>query len=127
MPRGVKAGAVGEPKIHAIGKYVQAHHRHFRQQSDYTICGVWDTHREEWRFGRHQDAFDPRRPNYDYLWKLDIPSGERIKILRLLNDYNLNAFSLFGSEESLMETMWFREHVLKERSASATASQDAGT
>jgi hypothetical protein len=33
----------------------------------------------------------------------------------LLNDYNLNAFSLFDSEETLLETMWFREHVLKPR------------
>ena len=32
----------------------------------------------------------------------------------MLNDYNLNAFSLFGSEESLLETMWFREYVLRQ-------------
>jgi hypothetical protein len=46
-------------------------------------------------------------------WKFNIPSTERTKVLRLLNDYNLNAFSLFDSEEALLETMWFREHVLK--------------
>jgi hypothetical protein len=49
------------------------------------------------------------------LWKFDLPSSEREKILGVLNDYNLNAFSLFGSEESLLETMWLREHVLRKR------------
>jgi hypothetical protein len=109
--------------IHAIGPYVQAHHRHFRQQCDYTVCGAWDTSTEEWRLAEHQEVFNSRRPRQDYLWKLDIPSSERLKVLRLLNDYNLNAFSLFGSEESLMETMWFREQVLKEQKAVTAASE----
>jgi hypothetical protein len=42
-----------------------------------------------------------------------ILSSEREKVLRVLNDYNLNAFSLFGSQESLLETMWLREYTLK--------------
>jgi FRG domain-containing protein len=121
-PKGIKGGALGEPMIHAIGPYVQAHHRHFRQQCDYTICGLWDVSRESWALAQHQDVFDHRRPNQDFLWKFDIPSAERIKVLRSLNDHNLNAFSLFGSEESLMETMWLTEHVLKEQAATVAAS-----
>jgi len=34
----------------------------------------------------------------------------------MLSDYNLNAYSLFGSEESLLETMWIQEHVLRKKS-----------
>jgi len=49
------------------------------------------------------------------MYKFDLPSSERKKVLGALNDYNLNAFSLFGSDESLLETMWFREHVLRKR------------
>ncbi|MGA7217081.1 MAG: hypothetical protein WBX38_02135 [Candidatus Sulfotelmatobacter sp.] len=45
------------------------------------------------------------------------PSDERLKVLSLLNDYNLNAFSLFGSEEGLMEAMWFRERVLRKQNS----------
>jgi hypothetical protein len=118
-PTGIKGGAVGEPMVRSIGPYVQAHHRHFRQQGDYTIGGLWDMSLRQWRFARHQDTFDNRRPNqeYDRLWKFDIPSTERPKVLKVLNDYNLNSFSLFGSEEALMEAMWFREYVLKETSA----------
>jgi hypothetical protein len=36
-----------------------------------------------------------------------------MKVLEILDDHNLNAFSLFGSEESLLETMWVREYILR--------------
>src|SRR5579872_7337616 len=113
MPEGHKGGAVGAPTIHAIGPYIQTHHRHFRQRCDYTICGRFDVDSKEWRFDSHQAIFDHRNPGQDALWKFDLPSSERATVLRALSDYNLNAFSLFGSEESLLETMWLREYVLR--------------
>ncbi|HEY1529046.1 MAG TPA: FRG domain-containing protein [Candidatus Angelobacter sp.] len=105
-------GALGERTIHQIGPYVQTHERHFRQQCDYTLCGRRDE-TYGWCFESHQGVVDDLRPGQDYLGKFDLLSSEREKVLRLLNDYNLNAFSLFGSQESLLETMWFREYVLK--------------
>jgi hypothetical protein len=110
MPEGHKGGAVGEPTIQRIGPYVRSHRRHFLQQSDYTICGAFDAN-YGWHFYSHQEVFSRTRPGQDALWKFDLPSSERLKVLRLLDDYNLNASSLFGSEESLLETMWFREQV----------------
>jgi hypothetical protein len=108
-PGGVKGGAVGEPTIRALGPYVKAHRRHFRQQSTYTIC---HSYQSQWQFDSHQHVFDHARPGQDLLWRFDLPSAERVKILRSLNDFNLNAFSLFDSEEALLETMWLREYVL---------------
>lgn len=113
-PEGQKGGKLGEPRIRQIGPYVQTHERHFRQRCDYTICGSFDEN-YGWRFDSHQTVFDSELPRQDYLWKFDLPSSEREKILAALNDYNLNAFSLFGSDESLLETMWFREHILRKR------------
>jgi len=43
------------------------------------------------------------------LWKFNIPWGERIKVLKLLDDHNVNAFSLFDSDEALLETIALRE------------------
>lgn len=113
-PEAVKGGTLGQPQIRAIGPYVETHERHFRQRCDYTICGEFDEN-YGWRFASHQDVFDQQHPRQDRLWRFDIPSGERTKILRALSDYNLNAFSLFGTEESLLETMWLREYVLRRR------------
>ena len=115
---GIKGGILGEPMIFPLGPYVQTHHRHFRQRCDYTFCGGFDVSSAQWRFESHQRVFDKTNAisphsEQDVLWKFNIPSSERDKVLRIQNDYNLNAFSLFGSEESLLETLWFREYVLR--------------
>lgn len=95
-----------EPCIYKFGPYVRTDRRHFLQQSQYTICLIRDG---EWRYVPHESACARDDPSQDVLWKFNIPSSERLKVLRLLDGYNLNALSLFGSEESLMETMALRE------------------
>jgi hypothetical protein len=113
MPEGLKGGAVGEPTIHPIGPYVRSHPRHFRQQSDYTICGSFED--GCWHFHSHEKVLSHPRPSQDFLWKFDLLSTERTRVLSLLDEYNLNAFSLFDSEETLLEMMWIREHISKDR------------
>jgi len=109
-----KVGDVSKPYIHRLGPYVRSHRRHFLQQSEYTICMIRD---DEWCFASHEEAFvhGITHPDQDVLWKFNIPSTERLKVLKLLDSYNVNALSLFGSEESLMETMAFRELLFRER------------
>jgi hypothetical protein len=89
-----------------IGPYVSSHPRHYRQQSDYTLCMALDE-KKGWYFHPYELE---RLGQNAHFWKFMIPSTERRKVLKQLNDYNLNAFSLFGSEESLLQTMWLREH-----------------
>jgi hypothetical protein len=110
-PEGIKAGSYDEPYIQKYGPYVRSHRRHFLQQSEYTIC---ITRKGEIRFASHQEATSHEEeigspPAQDLLWKINIPATERLKVLKLLEQHNLNAFSLFGSEESLMETLAIRE------------------
>lgn len=112
MPLGVKGGAVGAPTIRRIGPYITSHPRHFRQQSDYTLCGAFDSD-VGWKFSSHEEVLGVRQTS-DILWKFNLPSTERMNILRSLDEYNLNAFSLFDSEETLLETMWFREHTARQ-------------
>jgi len=103
-----------------MGPYVQTHHRHFRQRCEYTICGTFDLLTQVWQFDSHEKVFEnqtvSRINQQDSLWKITLPSSLRKQVLEILNDYNLNAFSIFGSEESLLETMWFKEHVLRQSS-----------
>lgn len=107
-PGGTKGGAVGEPTIRPLWPNIKAHVRHFRQQSAYTVCEAYMP-QHGWYYASHQDAFDRARPGQDFLWRFDLPDTERIPVLRLLDDFNLNAYSLFDSEESLLETLWYRE------------------
>lgn len=108
---GLRSRLPSEPHIHSFGPYVRTDRRHFIQQNHYTICILHD---DEWRYTSHADAFSRCDQNQDLLWKFSIPSSERLKVLKLLDTYNINALSLFGSEESLMETMAIREIHLRE-------------
>jgi hypothetical protein len=106
-PENFKGWSRGETQIHTLGPYVQTHRRHFLQQSTYTICLAFED--DEWRFAPHESVFARNSSRQDVLWKFNIPATERVKVLKLLDGYNLNAFSLFESEETLMETMALRQ------------------
>jgi hypothetical protein len=109
----------GDPMIWLLGPYTKIHKRHYRQQSGYTICGCFDMDEfdkvKRWRFASHDLVTAnavPRRlqqkPQQDYLMKITIPVSERTKVLRYLDKHNLNAFSLFDTEEGLLKTLAFR-------------------
>jgi len=103
----VKVSSSDKAQIHSLGPYVQTHRRHFLQQSEYTICVSFQSG-GGWHFVPHESVFSRNDPNQDVLWKFTIPATERIKVLKTLDSYNLNAFSLFDSDEALMETMALR-------------------
>ncbi len=48
----------------------------------------------------------------DVLWKFNIPWVERRKVMKFLDEHNLNAFSLFESNEGLVETLAVRKILL---------------
>ncbi|MBC8178336.1 MAG: FRG domain-containing protein [Desulfobacteraceae bacterium] len=95
------------PQIVNLGRYARSHARHFLQQSRYTLCTrVEDGTRY---FARHHDVISERTPRQDLHCKIIIPCSQRLRALKELDSLNINAFSLMGSEESLMHTMALRE------------------
>ena len=118
-PKGLKvADSSGQINVHK--PYVRTHRRHVIQQCEYTLCvkceGVG-----KWPSVPHEEVFTRDDSNdiscQDVCWKFNIPMKERLKVLNLLDNYNLNAFSLFGSEESLMETMALRALEFQEKAS----------
>jgi hypothetical protein len=107
-----RAGSSHLPRVYRFGPNVRTHRRHFLQQCNYTMCLI--RRDEKWQIVSHESprAFagpqSSDHPNFE-VHKFNIPATERQKVLRALDAHNLNAFSLFGSEESLMETLAFRE------------------
>jgi len=97
--------------LYRYGPHVRTHRRHVLQQSEYTLCLGFDA---VWRFEKYDSIFDRGVHRQGICWKFTIPATERTKVLRLLDAYNVNAFSLFGSEESIMETLAAREFCLVE-------------
>jgi hypothetical protein len=109
------------PQILSFGPYIKTHSRHFRQQSRYTICAKYEN--RQWMFVPHDRVFEAKlKANQDLLWKITIPTKERIKALRHFDKFNLNDFTLFESEEGLLEMLAMREFDLKVASDSTGKS-----
>lgn len=108
---GVKAFRPDGLNIRNLGSYIRADKRHFLQQCEYTVCtGIEDGTRY---YGNHEDVFaqeTSRSQSQDVLWKFVLPATLRKAALQRLDMYNINAYSLFGSEDSLMEAVFFQEH-----------------
>lgn len=103
-----------EPRIIHLGPYVKAHKRHFLQQCHYTVCLRYNDETKKEECFSHEEIFlTENNSNSSYRYKFTLPWTERKKVLSRLDDHNLNAYSLFGSEEALMETMALREFIFK--------------
>jgi len=108
-----KEGWAAAPRIEQLGPHVRTHPRHYLQQAEYTIA--IENEGLEMRYCAHDTAFDNNdRESQDRLWKLTIPSSERRRALRYLHLHNISAYSLFGSEDTLMESLGIREFILRE-------------
>jgi len=55
-------------------------------------------------------------PENFVICKFDLPASERLAVLKELDECNVNAFTLFGSEESLMQTLAFNQFELNRSS-----------
>lgn len=108
---GQKSSSSSRPSITGFGHGVGRHARHIRQESEYTICTIGRS--DGLTYACHESAFANIRGDQDRLWKFVVPARERMKVLRCLLDRGIDAYSLFESEESLMEKLALREMFLK--------------
>jgi len=99
------------PRMQGLGPYVRSHERHFLQQSEYTICTARKD--DQYLYTSHDDYVRNNKEDQDKIWKFNIPSSEKYAVLESFDRYNLNAYSLFNNEETLMETMAIRELIFK--------------
>jgi len=102
-----KGGCAGSPVVHGLGPYVETHKRHYAQQCEYTVClkQVGDEH----VYCSHESAFADKSSDQGELRKFTLPASERRNVLKQLHRMNVTSFALFGSEESLMETLAYQE------------------
>jgi hypothetical protein len=102
-----KVGGSDDPHIVSFGPLFKTHMRHFRQQSRYTACVQFED--GKWFFRPHDDVFGQKdHQKQDLLWKMTIPASERLKVLRFCDKVNLNEFTLFDTEEGLLEMQAMR-------------------
>ena len=104
---GSKRSQGGKPAIHSYGPGMSKLSRHARQQAEYTACVRLDA--GLLKIANHEEVFARGSTKQDLLWKFTLPARQRIDVLKHLNSYNINALSLFQSDDRLMETLALRE------------------
>lgn len=106
-----KGGCEDSPEIRTISPKIRTHKRHYLQQSVYTICTKKVN--EKYHFGNHEEVFTENDGHQDLLIKYTIPISERQKALNRLDLMNINEYSLFQNEESLLKTLASKEFFIK--------------
>lgn len=102
-----KGWAENDARVIGLGPYAVTHERHYAQQCEYTICKK--PVGNEYLYCEHEEALDHEVDEQDLLTKYVIPAGERNTFVRKLDLMNINAYSLFGDESSLMQMLAYRE------------------
>ncbi|MBL4885563.1 MAG: FRG domain-containing protein [Planctomycetaceae bacterium] len=98
----------GGMKVDVIGPYIRTHIRHFQQQSQYTVC--FSKNNGNPKYESHDAVISTTTThNYNLLWKITLPGSIRTEVMAKLNLMNINDYSLFGTEESLMNTLAAKE------------------
>ena len=111
--RVLSAGAF--PSIVRLGARNGGHRRHFMQQGEYTICVNWQMHEgwneHFWHIASHDIGITESEKLQDNqaIKKFILPSKERLHVLDILNEQNINAYTLFGNEEGIMQTLANRQ------------------
>ena len=112
---GGKRGWGDAATIVGCGPYITTHKRHVIQQTEYTFCKkkssgqcLYCSHEEAFE-RNNEEAFKRNERDQDVLTKFIIPKTERAKVLDKLKMMNITAYSLFGSEESLLATLAYEE------------------
>ena len=105
-------GGSADKHLFIVGPYIQSHPRHFLQQSRYSMCVRLED--GNYLFCPHEQAIpEAAGPNGD-LFKFKIPAKERLAVLKHLDLMNINPFSVYGSEDSLIRTIARRECLFRE-------------
>ncbi|MCF8054020.1 MAG: FRG domain-containing protein [Deltaproteobacteria bacterium] len=105
---GIKSWNNSIPLITVKGPYVRSHKRHFLQQCQYTVCSKFTSRGLE--YGSHEEVFSLDRETPDRLWKIVAPRSSASHALEDLDTMNVNALSLIGSEDALIQTLGAREY-----------------
>jgi hypothetical protein len=107
-------GSTSDGHLFSVGHHMRTHARHFLQHCRYSICVARDAKNGDFQFRPHADGLkDALGPN-GKLVKITLPVGERIRALKNLELMNINAYSLIGSADSLIQTAARRELLLNE-------------
>ncbi|HUE23908.1 MAG TPA: FRG domain-containing protein [Bryobacteraceae bacterium] len=108
-------GGSADAHLFVVGPYLRADPRHQLQQCRYSICAALDRRNIEWVFVPHQSGLTDAAGLEGELFTITMPVDARLAALKQLELMNINPFSLFASEDSLVRTIARRELLFRGR------------
>lgn len=105
-----KAYSSDQPGIQIMGPWESTHPRHHLQQCWYSIC-FQEKENGTLFFVPHEKGFSPTTPHVvrqDVLTKVTLPVSLRPHVLYKLMRMNVTPYSIFQSEDALVQTAAFR-------------------
>lgn len=100
-----------EQQLILVGPYGRSNARHLSQQSWYTWCV--EKRVPDYLIQPHDEVITEAAEPDGKVLKLEIPAAGRLVALKELDLMNVNAFSLFGSQDGLVRTVARRELLFK--------------
>ncbi len=100
-PPQIRSGGNNVPDLRQIGRYVEAGKRHFAQQSQYLIPTVFDS---EWKFITFKKVIESKKNNHE-LREITISKDVKAKLMKELNDMNINRYTMFLNEDALIKSL----------------------
>ncbi len=98
------------PVITVRGPYARSHKRHFLQQCEYTVCSKLGN--QGLQYTNHEEVIRLENETQDLFWKIIVPRTTAPSALKDLDSMNVNALSLMGTEDALIQTLATREYVI---------------
>jgi hypothetical protein len=99
--------------VYTIGPCLMTDRKHHLQQCQYTLCVRGEG--DEFHYAAYPDDVGTCDTRRCVIEKYVIPLSEQEAVLRRLQMMNVTAYSLFGTEAALMESLAIREVFLKGR------------
>jgi hypothetical protein len=97
-----RAHRTSDPIISELGPYIETHLRHFQQQAVYTYC-IKDSDTTA-SFTNYQDVLIVNSQHYQ-IKKYVVDGKQKQEVMKLLQEMNINDYTIFGDDESLMRAL----------------------
>ena len=95
-------------EIHEIGHYVETNQRHIVQQSEYLVGCRYDSYRKEWLFIPFSSCIGcSKNESESQFLELEIAASAKVDLLHELNKMNINHYTLYRDEDSLIKKLQF--------------------
>jgi len=99
-PPQIRRGGNDVPDARKIGRYVEAGKRHHAQQSQYLIPIVYDS---EWKFITFKKVIESKKNDHE-LREITISKDVKAKLMKELNDMNINRYTMYLNEDALIKS-----------------------